>query len=242
MTNTESSTQPLKYGWASLWRAHVNLPREIAPEEFTVFVRAVSREDAHAAMGRVILSIFPSADLEYAYYNLTSARELVEQGVSRLENDRLFETAWQGNRVAGWVDKPVFAVPDAAELFEAWMTARSLKVSPEHPSEPLALNPLADASEAAVKEFLRQVCSIGADSQEERNEIDEQLEALVPALIELRDAGHIKLNMAVAARYGTLDGFMRLAADERLTPPSRYRCSAIQNRLLAKSLKSLFRL
>lgn len=135
MTNTESSTQPLKYGWASLWRAHAVLPREVASEEFTIFVRAVSREDAHAAMGRVILSICPAADLEYAYYNLTPARELVAQGVSSLENDRLFETAWQGGRVAGWVDKPVFAVPDAAELFEAWMTARSLKVSPGKPPQ-----------------------------------------------------------------------------------------------------------
>ncbi|MGA3983448.1 hypothetical protein ACI2TD_18090 [Ralstonia nicotianae] len=124
MTNMESSKQPLKYGWASLWRAHTALPGEMTSEEFTVFVRAVSREEAHAAMGRVILAIYPNADLEHAYYNLTSARELVEQGMSDLESDRLFETAWQGSRVAGWVDKPVFAVPDAAELFDAWMTAR----------------------------------------------------------------------------------------------------------------------
>jgi hypothetical protein len=118
MTNTKPSTQSLKYGWASLWRAHAALPRELASEEFTVFVRAVSRDDAHTAMGRVIL------DVEDAYYNLTSARELVEQGVSQLENHRLFETAWRGSVVAGWVDKSVFAVQDAAELFEAWTTAR----------------------------------------------------------------------------------------------------------------------
>jgi hypothetical protein len=124
MTNAKPSTQTLKYGWASLWRAHAALPREMASEEFTVFVRAVSRNDAHTAMGRVILAMYPSADLENAYYNLTSARELVDRGVSQLENHRLFEAAWQGGAVAGWVDKPVFAVPDAAELFEAWTAAR----------------------------------------------------------------------------------------------------------------------
>jgi len=124
MTDTKSSTQRLKYGWASLWRAHVALPHDMASEEFTVFVRAVGQEDADVAMGRVILAMYPSADVESAYYNLKSARELVEQGVSPFENHRLFETGWEGGRVAGWVTKPVFAVPDAAELFEAWTTAR----------------------------------------------------------------------------------------------------------------------
>ncbi|MGY4838029.1 hypothetical protein [Burkholderia pyrrocinia] len=124
MTSTNASSQSLKYGWASLWRAHTSLPREMASAEFTVFVRAISREEAHAAMGRVILAMYPNADVENAYYNLTSARELVEQGVSPLENDRLFETGWQGNHVESWVDKPVFAVPDAAELFVAWTSAR----------------------------------------------------------------------------------------------------------------------
>lgn len=124
MTSASPTTQPLQYGWASLWRAHTSLPHELTSEEFTVFVRASSRDDAHAALGRVILAIYPNTDVEHAYYNLTSARELVEQGFSYCENDRLFETAWQGSRVAGWVDKPVFAVPDAAALFEAWTKAR----------------------------------------------------------------------------------------------------------------------
>ncbi|WP_227742892.1 hypothetical protein [Burkholderia gladioli] len=123
MTATNASSQSLRHGWVSLWRAHTSLPREMASAEFTVYVRAISREEAHAAMGHVILAMYPNADLEYAYYNLTSARELVEQGVSRLENDRLFETGWQGNHVASWVDKPVFAVPDAAELYAAWTSA-----------------------------------------------------------------------------------------------------------------------
>ncbi|MBC9969110.1 hypothetical protein [Ralstonia insidiosa] len=102
-------------------------------------------------------------------------------------------------------------------------------------------NPLDQASAEEIDGFLRQVCATQGETREEQTEIADQLEALVPALVELRDAGHIPLNMAVVASYGTLDGFMRLAGDERLTPLSRARCAAIRNRLLAQSLKALFR-
>ena len=104
----------------------------------------------------------------------------------------------------------------------------------------IAFNPLADASVETITELFRQMCAHDGDSLDHRAEIDDQLEALVPALVELREAGHVKLNMAVAASYGTLDGFMRLADDERLTPLSRARCAAIRNRLLAQSLKAFF--
>lgn len=57
MANTKWSTQALKYGWASLWRAHTSLPRDMTSEEFTIFVRAIDRELAHAAMGRVIHAV-----------------------------------------------------------------------------------------------------------------------------------------------------------------------------------------
>ncbi|WGS55031.1 hypothetical protein LFL96_36765 (plasmid) [Paraburkholderia sp. D15] len=122
------SAHSLKYGWASLWRAHVALPRDIAPDEFTIFVRATNSARAGAAMEDVLKAMYPDAhrvDLADACYNMKSARELVEQGVSRSENDRLFEVAWQGNRVVGWVTKPVFVVVDSPELFEAWATARN---------------------------------------------------------------------------------------------------------------------
>ncbi len=103
------------------------LPREVALEEFTVFIRAVSRERADAGMEDALKAMYPDVyriDFMEACYNMTSARELVEQGVSRRENDRLFETAWQGDHVKGWVTRPVFVVSDAAELFEAWAAAR----------------------------------------------------------------------------------------------------------------------
>lgn len=123
MTNASTSSLSLKYGWRSLWRAHTSLAREVTSNEFTIFVRAVNRDAAHAALERVILAIWPNTDLEDAYYNLTPASELIEQGVSLRENSRLFETGWQGDRVVSWVQRPVFAVSDVAELFEAWASA-----------------------------------------------------------------------------------------------------------------------
>lgn len=113
------------------------------------------------------------------------------------------------------------------------------KVLRNQPS--IAFNPLACASEDTLAELLRQMCAHVGDSLDHRAEIDDQLEALVPALVELRETGHLKLNMAVLASYGTLEGFMRLADDERLTPLSRARCAAIRNRLLVHGLKALFR-
>lgn len=123
VSNTPPS-QRLTYGWGSLWRAHAQLPRELTPKDFTVYVRAINREAAKRAMDLAFQSMFPGVDLDEAYYNLHSAHELIEQGLSEHENDRLFETSWHGNRVCDWVQNPVFVVPDADALFEAWSLAR----------------------------------------------------------------------------------------------------------------------
>lgn len=116
----------LTYDWGSLWRAHVSLPAEIASREVTIFVRAVTRDEAHAAMRHAIQVLYPlclEEELDHAYYNLSSAADLVDQGTSSRLNDRLFETGWRGNKVCGWVERPVFLVPEAAELFQAWCWA-----------------------------------------------------------------------------------------------------------------------
>jgi hypothetical protein len=61
----------------------------------------------------------------------------------------------------------------------------------------------------------------------------------VPALIELRDAGHIKLNMRVIIDNSDLDGLMALADDGRLSALSRMRCKAIRDRILVQGVKLL---
>ncbi|PNE59715.1 hypothetical protein A8H39_00780 [Paraburkholderia fungorum] len=102
------------------------------------------------------------------------------------------------------------------------------------------MNPWANAPAAYLEPLLRRMCDLTNDDPESKAEIDDQIEALVPALVELRDGGYLQLHMAAAASYGTLDGFMRLAGDDRLTPLSRARCQAICNRMLARSLRALF--
>lgn len=116
----------LTYDWGSLWRAHLSLLVEIASRDVSIFVRAVTREEAHAVMRRAVQVLYPGCpdeNLDDAYYNLSSVADLVGQGVSPRLIDRLFETSWQGNKVCGWVEYPVFLVPKAAELFQAWRRA-----------------------------------------------------------------------------------------------------------------------
>jgi hypothetical protein len=101
-----------------------------------------------------------------------------------------------------------------------------------------AFNPFATATSEWIDGFLRMTCADGLKS-EQRSELDDQIEALVPALIELRDAGHIQLNAAALASFGTLEGFTKLASDGRLSELSRRRCEAIRVRLIVQGVKAL---
>lgn len=99
-------------------------------------------------------------------------------------------------------------------------------------------NPAEGLSADDLTTLLRSVCNVGLTA-EEQEEMDDQLEALVPALVELRDAGHITLNMRVIADSAKLEGFMRLAEDDRLSSLSQQRCRAIRDRILTQSIKAL---
>ncbi|WMD24013.1 hypothetical protein RAS12_30745 (plasmid) [Achromobacter seleniivolatilans] len=123
----DSTLQQLPAGWRSLWRAEVvSLPAHIVSEAFTIFVHAGGRDAAHLAIQRALHSMFPAAyqELDEAYCNLSSAGELVAEGLSERHVDRLFESAWMGEKVDGWVRAPVFVVPEAAALHAAWITAQ----------------------------------------------------------------------------------------------------------------------
>lgn len=102
----------------------------------------------------------------------------------------------------------------------------------------VSFNPADGLTEDGLGELLRTMCKDGLSSDEE-TELEDQIEALVPALVELRDAGHLRLNMAVIAKHGTLDGFMCLAEDPRLSDLSRRRCKAIRDRILVQGVKAL---
>lgn len=101
-----------------------------------------------------------------------------------------------------------------------------------------SFNPAEGMSEEELASFLRTISQDGLSTADQA-EIEDQIEALAPALVELRDAGHIKLNMAVIVEHGKLEGFMALAEDDRLTDLSRRRCRAIRDRLVVQGVKAL---
>ncbi len=69
-------------------------------------------------------------------------------------------------------------------------------------------------------------------SQPERDQLAVQVHAIIPALVELRDAGLLQLNARLIAEYATLEGLTRLSADLRLRQGLRARCSAVRDQLI----------
>lgn len=118
--------ETLSAAFRHLWRAQV--AARGCDTEFTVFVDAPTREAAHRSVRHVVAAICPQlsdTELDEAYYNLSSAPDLVSEGLSANIEHRLFETGWQGNRVVGWVMQPVFAVNTPSLLFQAWVQAQA---------------------------------------------------------------------------------------------------------------------
>lgn len=108
-----------------------------------------------------------------------------------------------------------------------------LVLNPLHQDASTTLNPFASA-----EEFLRSTCAEGLSADDCR-EVEDQIEALVPALVQLRDGGHIELNARTLVNFGSLDGFSQLAGDKRLTDLNRQRCEAIRVRLVVQGVKVL---
>lgn len=102
-----------------------------------------------------------------------------------------------------------------------------------------SFNPFAEASEVEMEGLLRALCADGL-SASDAAELDDQIEALVPAVVELRDGGHLALNVRVLSELGQLEGFMSLAEDKRLTDLSRRRCAAIRDRMIVRGIKAIF--
>lgn len=103
-----------------------------------------------------------------------------------------------------------------------------------------AFNPLAGASCEEVESLLRQFV-IHDVSNEEAAELEDQVEALAHAVVDLRDAGHLELNLGAVASLATMDGFGSLAADSRLSGLARARCAAIHNRMTASLVRGVHR-
>lgn len=100
------------------------------------------------------------------------------------------------------------------------------------------LNPFASASADEIEALLRAMCAHGLAPADDA-ELEDQIEALVPAAVELRDTAQMDLNAKVLRDLGTLEGFMSLAADDRLSSLSRQRCAAIRDRMLVHGVRAM---
>jgi len=120
------NSQTLDKNLCRVWRAFVT-PPTANDDEITVYVEASSPQEAHLSVWHLIASLFPAVTVEQAtesYYNLHSAAELIDMGVSDNVAYRLFESGWNGDHVCGWEKEPIFAVRRPAALYAAWNDAK----------------------------------------------------------------------------------------------------------------------
>jgi hypothetical protein len=104
-----------------LYRAHVT-PADWRGTEVTAFVEAGTREAAIRKIAGAIAALEYRKPEEIAerIYNLTSAEELIAEGLSEDRAVRLFETGWSGNRAASFVEAPLVLMPNTAPLLKVW--------------------------------------------------------------------------------------------------------------------------
>lgn len=103
----------------------------------------------------------------------------------------------------------------------------------------VTFNPFSEATASWIECYLRLTCAEVSTAIEQR-ELDDQIAALVPALVELRDGGHITLNAKILVDFASLKGFSYLASDERLTAQSRQRCETICKNLIVQRVVEVF--
>lgn len=102
----------------------------------------------------------------------------------------------------------------------------------------MAFNPFSSATRDELSRLLHSMCAEGLDVAT-LAELEDQIEAVVPAVVELRDAGHLVLTARSIADASKLEGMMQLAEDPRLSDFSRNRCRALRDRYIAQGVKAL---
>lgn len=96
-----------KMNKTSLFRAYCDWPYETA-----VFVEARDRQSASLKISCLIGALFGCLPNDVSFYNLDSYFELInEKGVDDDLDFRLFESGWDADGVASWVDGPLFLAP-----------------------------------------------------------------------------------------------------------------------------------
>lgn len=120
-----------------LYRAYVS-PLSPSRPELAVFAEASSRDLAHRHICELVALITRRTidDVADALYNLSSAHELMDEGVSDPRELRLFESGWSGKRIF-YIDAPLCLVTDPQPLLDAWQRAASIQ--PRSTGAPAAL-------------------------------------------------------------------------------------------------------
>jgi hypothetical protein len=95
----------------------------------------------------------------------------------------------------------------------------------------MTFNPFALCSAQEMSALLMAICGTGLSEREE-DFMRGQVEALAPALVCLRDAGKLDLNVLLVAEYASLGGFERLSVDASLPDDVRSRCAQMRQRWL----------
>jgi hypothetical protein len=104
-----------------IFRAHAT-PLDWRRPERTVYIEAWCAHGAKERMAQAIAALdwCTREDAAERLYNIYSARELLENGVSADPLTRLFETGWCGGRAVSFVTHPLILVEDAGPLLRAW--------------------------------------------------------------------------------------------------------------------------
>jgi hypothetical protein len=102
------------------YRAHISADDRGA--ERTAFVEAASPRDAARKIADAVAAFEgrSSDTVERLIYNLASARELIEMGVSEDFELRLFETGWNGGKAVSFVQEPLFLLAAPSALILKW--------------------------------------------------------------------------------------------------------------------------
>jgi hypothetical protein len=121
-----ASASPLPY--FRLYRAHIGAGARDA--ERTAFVEAASHQDAARKIANAVAAFegrLPDAVAE-RIYNVSSARELVAEGLSGDIELRLFETGWSREAIS-FVQEPLFLLAAPAGLIRKWAQIIDMEVS-----------------------------------------------------------------------------------------------------------------
>jgi hypothetical protein len=104
-----------------LYRAHIDAANPRGPER-TAFVEGHSHQCAARKVAAAVAALEHRQPLEVAnrIYNVHSAQELLEEGLSEDPLLRLFETGWSGGRATYFVREPLFMLNAPAAIIRIW--------------------------------------------------------------------------------------------------------------------------